>query len=182
MADLSTVASAKAYLGISGTGDDTLLASLVSAASTLVQTWLSRDIPAQAYDERYNGPGGAVLVLPWTPINSISLLTIDGVTVPAATTDGTLGYRFDDTMIVLAGYTFTRGLLNVRVQWNGGFTVIPPDLVQSVNELVALVYKESDRIGQTSKSIQGEVVSFFSGDLPPRIKTVLQQYKRVVPC
>lgn len=181
--DLTSAAAAKAYLGVSGTTDDALFGTLVTAASQYVQAWLTRTIAATDYTQRFNGPGGHQLVLPHLPINSVASLMIDGVAVPACAVEGGIGYRFDDVAIYLLGYTFTRGLQNVLITWNAGFATTPPDIAQATVELVAIVYRDRDRIGQLSKSLgNGETVSFFSGDLTPRVKTLLNQYKKTTPC
>jgi hypothetical protein len=53
VADLTTVANVKQWLGIkSATDDDTLLASLVSGVSRWIQKWLSRTIAPRSTPRR----------------------------------------------------------------------------------------------------------------------------------
>ena len=58
MADLTTLANVKGWLGVTATTDDALLSRLISAASDYVQTWLNRTIATQTYSETRDGSGG----------------------------------------------------------------------------------------------------------------------------
>lgn len=181
--DLTTVEAVKLYARVESAKDDALLSMLVTALSSYAKTWLSRGVIATDYVQAFHGHGGTVLMLPEYPVNSVASLTIDGIGIPARTSALGAGYTFDDASIAVDGYRFTRGRSNVVVSWNGGYTTIPPDLSQGVAEMVAIVYKEQDRIGQLSKALgNGESVTFFSGDIPPRAKTLLNQFRKVHPC
>lgn len=181
--DLTTVDAVKLYARVTSAADDALLTQLVTALSSYAKTWLARSILAADYVQSFHGHGGMFLMLPEYPVNSVASLTIDGITIPARTSALGAGYTFDHESIAVDGYRFTRGRSNVVVSWNGGYATVPADLSQAVNEMVAIVYKEQDRIGQLSKALgNGESVTFFSGDIPPRAKTLLYQFKRWHPC
>lgn len=181
MTDLTTVTSLKAYLGITTLDDDSLLASMITAYSTEVISWLNRDIALTTYTEQLSGDGGRVLMLGNYPIQSITSLTIDGIVIPARPAYGQNGYLFDGDSVVLFGYVFTRDFLNVQITYSAGFTNIPTDLAQAVNEIVALRYRERDRIGNASKTLAGETVAFIVKDFPASAQTILNQYKSVTP-
>ena len=78
-------------------------------------------------------------------------------------------------------YMFTKGRMNVTLRYTAGYAVIPMDIQQVCMELVGKKYRERDRIGQTSKTLAGEIVSFVPTDLTPEIKSRLRQYQAVVP-
>jgi uncharacterized phiE125 gp8 family phage protein len=182
--DLTTLANVKAWLSppLTATVDDALLARLVTAASQFIQTWLNRTILLQTYAETRNGPGSTRLFLRNRPVTAVSALTIDGVAIPPSHPAPTgAGYLFDDSSLYLVGYLFRRGVQNIQVTYTAGFAEIPPELEQACIELVALRYKERDRIGQVSKNLGGEVVSFTQKDLPPDVATLLNQYLSLVP-
>ena len=67
---------------------------------------------------------------------------------------------------------------NVAVTYTAGFAATPPEIEQACIELVALRYKERDRIGHVSKGIAGETVTFQQKDMPPDVQTLLDQYRR----
>ena len=82
---------------------------------------------------------------------------------------------------ISSGTAFTRGAQNVTVQYTAGFAVTPPEIEQACIALVALRYKERDRIGQASKNVGGETVSFQQKDMPADVATILDQYRNLVP-
>ena len=179
--DLTTVANLKAWLGITGSTDDALLARLVTAASQWVQNWLSRDLLSAARSEVRNGTGSATMVLANRPVTAVASLMINGQAVPASSGHSQPGYFFSDSTLFLRGYTFTRGQGNVTVSYTAGYASIPPELEQACIELISVRYRERDRIGHVSKSLGGETVTFSQKDAPDSVITILKQYESVVP-
>ena len=181
MGDLTTLANAKAWLGIAGTTDDPLLTRLVSGASQFIQAWLNRQLLSASYSEVRDGHGGAALVFGNYPVSAVSSVLIDSISIPTAVNITDSGYRFTATKIMLAGYVFSRGQGNVTLGYTAGYSSIPPEIEQACLELVGFKYRERDRIGHASKSLAGEVVSFVVSDMPAPVKTILTNYKEVVP-
>lgn len=178
--DLTTLDNVKAWLSppLTATGDDALLTRLVTAASGFIQTWLNRAIASQAYTETRDGDGGGKLVFAYTPVTAVASLTIDGDPIPAAPNPHWRGYSFSPTMLYLQGRHFTPGFQNIVVSYTAGFESTPPEIEQACLELVALRYKERDRIGQVSKNLAGEVVAFTQKDMPADVQTLIDQYRR----
>jgi hypothetical protein len=178
--DLTTLANVKAWLSppLVTTGDDALLSRLITAASQFIQTWLARQIAIQSYTETRSGDGGRKLALANAPIATVSSLTIDGLAIAPAPSPLAQGFVFGASTIYLQGYCFTRGFQNVVVGYTAGFSATPPEIEQACIELVALRYKERDRIGHVSKSIAGETVAFQQKDMPADVQTILGQYRR----
>jgi Phage gp6-like head-tail connector protein len=183
VADLTTVANAKLWLGVVSATDDTLLARLVSGVSAWIQEWLGRTIASQSYTETLNGNGRDVLVFLRYPVTAVTSVTIDTVAIPPRSAPGQAGYFFDSDFLYLdGGYFFTKNSKqNVVIVYTAGFATTPLDLEQAAIELIALRYKDKDRIGVTAKSIGNEHVTFFSKDFPDDVESVLWSYKRVVP-
>lgn len=181
--DLTTLANVKEYIGVTSGNDDKLLTRMITALSAYVQSWLSRNFALQAYVETFNGLDNTRMILNNYPIVSVASVMINGVAVPAASLpalSGWTGYVWTSTQLALQGYTFSRGYSNVIVSYTAGFSVTPPDIEQAVIEVIALRYKERDRIGFVSKSIGGETVTFSLKDLPASVQTLLLQYRRMV--
>jgi hypothetical protein len=59
------------------------------------------------------------------------------------------------------------------------YSYLPYEVEQACIELVVLRYQERQRVGQVSKSLAGEVVSFSQKDMPADVATALQPYRRV---
>jgi hypothetical protein len=178
--DLTTLANVKGWFSppLTSTSDDTLLTRLVTAASQFIQTRLNRAIAAQSYVETRDGDGGAKLVLANAPVTAVASVAVDGIPIPVAADSMTPGYVFGDTVLYLQGYVFCRGFQNVTVSYSAGYAATPPEIEQACIELVALRYKERDRIGQVSKNLAGEVVAFTQKDMPADVQTLLSQYRR----
>ncbi|MDE2229908.1 MAG: phage gp6-like head-tail connector protein [Alphaproteobacteria bacterium] len=181
--DLTTLANVKAWFAppLTTTGDDALLTRLITAASQFIQAWLGRTVAETAYTETRNGFGGTRLFLRNRPVVSVASLTVDGNAIAPSSGAGQPGYLFDDSSVYLAGYAFSRGQQNVTIAYTAGYAATPPELEQACIALVALRYKERDRIGQVSKNLAGEVVSFTQKDMPADVQTLLDQYRSVVP-
>jgi hypothetical protein len=78
-------------------------------------------------------------------------------------------------------YDFARGFQNISVTYTAGFATTPLDVAQACIEMIGVKYKERTRVGEVSKSIAGEVVAFSQKDMSDNVKTILLQYKRIVP-
>jgi len=115
------------------------------------------------------------------PVLNVSSVSVDGVAIPLAQSSRQDGYQFNDIGVYLNGYTFTRGLQNVAIAYTAGYPEPPVDIKQAVTELVAMRFRERDRIGVSSKSIAGENMSFTVADMPDSVKTILHNYRKVVP-
>lgn len=186
MADLTTLANVRQYLNSTGVTanatDDALLTRLVSAASAFVQRWLDRDFLLASYVETRSGTGTTLLIPRQFPVVSVTQLSIDGVSIPARGSSVIAsGYFFDDDYIYLNGYEFSRGRANVVITYQAGYSVVPFDVEQGVIEIVALRYRERDRIGLASKGLNGEQTNFILKDIPASARMMFEQYKRVVP-
>lgn len=178
--DLTTLANVKGWFSppLTSANDDALLTRLITAASLFIQTWLNRQIASQTYTETRDGDGGTKLAFANAPVTAIGSLSIDGFTIPPAPSPLAAGFSFSPTLLYLQGYCFTPGVQNVIVAYTAGYAATPPELEQACIELVALRYKERDRIGHVSKGVAGETVTFTQKDMPPDVATLLNQYRR----
>lgn len=182
MSDLTNIETVKAWLAVTGTKDDVVLTRLVTQVSEAVEQYVSRTLKSASYTETRDGPGGARLSMPNHPITAVASLSIDGVAIPAASNATANGYVFSPTLIALRGYVFTQGVMNVTVQYTGGYATIPGDIEQACIDWIGHIYRSRDRIGHNSKSINGETVSFFVGPIPKAVEQMLKPYRRVASC
>jgi hypothetical protein len=179
MADLTDLASLKAYVQIAGGTDDSLLQGMIASYSAAARSYCNRDFTVQNYAIERDGQGTAKMLLPQFPVTAVSQVNVDGRDIPAQASFGSSGYRFTDTALILDGHIFTRGFANVQVRFTAGYAAVPADLGEAVNEWIALRYKERDRIGFASKSLAGETVAFITKAMPDSVKSVLDQYASV---
>lgn len=183
--DLTTLANAKQWLGVTVTTDDALLTRLVTAASNFMQTWMNRQIANQSYSETRNGTGGQRLMLANYPVTAVASLYISGIQILPTTypMNGyqTPGFLFDTTQLYLVGYDFCRGPQNIAVSYTAGFASTPLELEQACIELIGMKYREKDRIGLHSKVLAGETINYVIADMPDSVLAVLDNYKKVIP-
>lgn len=178
---LTTLENVKAYGGIQDSANDESLDRLIDVASEYVATWCSREFSAITHSEVYDGTGNAKLVLRYYPVLSVQSLRIDGQTIPPRPAFNSNGYVVDDLKISLVGYRFTSGAQNIEVEYTAGFATVPPDLEQAAIELVLQRYRDANRVGLNSQSLGGENATFDVNSLSKFARSVLQQYKRVIP-
>lgn len=185
MADLTTLANVKGWLGITSVDAtrDALLTRLITASSQFIETWLNRTVSGGVltYSATRDGGGGVTFVPANTPLVSITALSIDGVPIPASTGVAAPGYVFNTHKVSLrGGYKFTRGIANVQIDYTAGYTSVPGEIEQVCIEVVGSRFKAKDRIGVSSKGLAGETISFVQNDLTRDMKATLMNYKKVV--
>lgn len=179
MADLTTLAKVKEWLGETTTNNDSVLQRLISASSDYIQAWLNRDIAQATYNSSRDGNSGNRMMFRNYPTTAVSMVKIDNQVIPLSV-NGSYGYVFNETSVALIGYRFTRGIQNVFLSYTAGYTSTPNEIEQACIEMVSLRFKEKSRIGVTSKSMAGETISFSQKDMTDSIESTLSQYKRVM--
>ena len=180
MSDLVTLTQAKRYLGTTASGDDALLAELITQVSAAVLNWISRDLMTAPRTETRDGNGKTKLVCHDYPVTAVSSVVVGATSIPPAPDALSPGYRFSETAIYLQGYTFQRGEQNVSIAYTAGLATVPADMQLAVLETIALAYKQRDHIDVSSKSLAGETISYITADLTPAARTRLAPFRRVV--
>ncbi len=192
MPDLTTLLNVKTYMQISDSSQDTVLARLISAFSQWFLTQVNRGALLQSsYTEQRNGQGGDSITTLYWPIQAVTSLTVDGVTIPPSVTQSnappTPGYVFDSFTIWLTGggfnglpglYRFNRGRGNVQIVYEAGYPSVPLDIEQAVIDQVAFTLRRQPNLGTVSQSMNGiTTASFSQQDLAPGVKAVVQFYR-----
>lgn len=179
------IATVKAWFSppLTSTADDALLMRLIQAESGFIRAWLGRNPSPATYSRTLDGTGNAVLPLPHYPVTDVAAVAVDGAPIPAQPVGQPLayGYAYDDTNLVLTGGVFPKGRRRVTVIWTAGYDPLPAILQQACVELVALRYRERDRVGLVSKAHGGETTSYLQKEMPDSLAAALAPYRRVVP-
>lgn len=192
--DLTSLANALAWLGLSADDSYGTVARLVSAVSTQVQQFLSRTIAVTPYTGTFNGKGGNRLMLPNYPIVSVSNVQVWACVIPARVLGSTPGYSFDDKCIYLdRGYCFERGVQNVKIVYSAGYASTPLDIEQACLLWIKATYAGLQNSGGVNVSMMkaGDHQLVFDAQMtklsssvipmPPQIFAILQPYSRVFP-
>jgi len=126
------------------------------------------------------------------PVNSISAMSYRYTPIENwITYDVTkLEYHLNKIMFVqpyfVAFNLFNfKNVRNLKIQYNAGYSTIPYDLRQAAIEQVAMIYKESankdNRLGIRSTNVnEGNNYGETFYDISPRIKEVLDSYKKTI--
>ncbi len=158
---LTTIAKVKAYLDVSASTWDTVLASLQLGAEKLINQRCG-DIESATYTEYYDGFGRGRLVLAHRAITSITTIHDDlGRDYAAASLIDSDNYTFypDEGIVALDAGSFQDGVRNVRVVYVAGYSTVPDDVQLAVWKLVAYYWNHmrqgadgivSDRLGDYS--------------------------------
>ena len=182
MADLCVLADVKAYLGLTSNTDDAVLSTLISAESTFIQTYLDRVLQVSPYTDQFSGTGRNRHHLYNYPCTAVISVTVNGGVIPATTDPTGAGYMVvDDSVVLIGGYQFARGDWNCAVNYTAGFATTPPEVAHACVELVAMRYRERDRIAISSKGLAGETTSYVTRSMPDHVKDILKSYKKVIP-
>ena len=179
--DLCTLADLKAWLNVTNTTDDVLLQSLLTRVSATMQNWMNRTIPSAPYTETRDGNGSDSMVMVNKPITAVTSVQIGSLLIPASPDGIQPGFVFGEWGVYLLGYRFTQGRRNVKVIYTAGYATTPVDLAQACIEQTAYQYRAKSHIGQTGTGMGPEHISFTDRDFTPGTKTLMQQYKSVVP-
>jgi hypothetical protein len=181
--DLTDLATVKSWLGLTTSGSDALIASLITAVSAFIPNYLGRQILGGSYIETYRGNGQHALLLRNFPITAVASVAFAGqtITTPADPVALTSGFLFDDRALTLIGCRLPVGL-PVVVSYTAGYVVAPADVSQAAVELVGEAFRRRERIGLTSKTLGGqEVVAFSPKDMNDAAKGLLASYQVLAP-
>ncbi|MFH0911720.1 MAG: head-tail connector protein [Planctomycetota bacterium] len=182
--DLTTLAKVKAYLGVSGSGDDTLLEALIDSVSEAIEHYCGREFAAKERTEFHDGGGAASLVLRCRPVQSIASLRDDPARLfPEGSEIAPAGYVFypEAGIVVLDGASFSDGRRNVRVTYTAGFSAVPPAVEQAANILAAHFYNRGRQGGDglASESLGAYTVSYNEAEWPASAQGLLFEYREV---
>ncbi|HHT9153891.1 MAG TPA: head-tail connector protein [Candidatus Hypogeohydataceae bacterium YC40] len=168
---LTTLAAVKEYLGLAGTGEDSLLNRLMDWATNFIHSYCGRIFLQGNYDEYYDGDGTDSLLSHQFPIVSVNSLEVDGVIQ-----DSTSFVVYAQIgLIRLNCGIFSKGKNNTRLQYTAGYAFSPKDLEQACIELVAMKYYDR---GRERLGVEKKDSTSFAAQPPQEIKQVLDLYKR----
>ena len=170
--DLTTLQAVKDWLGVKKPDDDALLQRLITAESQTIERAIQRPILLETRTDIIESYGSPTIMLPATPIQHVEKVIIGGVNIPVIH-DALTIKRAD-------GFPWMRNRA-IEVTYTAGYSEIPFDLEQACIELVALHYRERERIGHQSKSIAGETVSFITRAMPHSVEARIAPYRKVAP-
>ena len=186
LAQLTTLARVKRFLGITATTHDTILSELITSVSDDFRSECGRDFTLVAYsDEPISGDGFTTSLwvrhYPIRPEPALVLEDAEGAVISSAL------YRVaQDEGILIGDAAWVRGENNYQATYLAGYDPIPGDIVEAATAQVAHVFAQSQpgggRHGLTSVS-QGasqDAQSFIPGAHAPQYARALRRYRRLM--
>ncbi len=186
---MGQVTDLEAWLGMQpGNTDEGLLTRLLAASSQDLQIAVGvsmgavvdlteyRILPSSHQVALRHGPATALTSMSVVPsANALgSVLTVIPV---SATPSASYAYLLEGRVVVPNRYSQGTQL---EIVYKAGYATPPADFLQAVLELAGLRYKERGRIGEHSRSIRGETVSYNTKRWNNFIEGVILHYKNRV--
>lgn len=190
--DLTTLTKVKAYLGISGTSQDTLLSSLITSVSAGIESFCGRTFASTSHTEYYDGDNKDKIFLRNYPVTSLTSVKYQGGTwdnitwfdYPSSGYLLTAEYArlsFAGALPCITNYLqiiYTAGYLIDFDNEGTGTHTLPYDLTQIVTELVSTNYNTRSSGGINTMSTEGQSITFSTQSITKDYQTRLARYIR----
>lgn len=184
--ELVSTADLKAYLQITGSSFDSILASIKASTEQWVKTYCRDPFLVASRTEYHDGNGTAVLRVRHYPITALTSVNIDaGRTFAAATAVASSNLITSDLnnaqgVVELFDRIFSTGQKNIKVVYSAGHATIPADLAHAVKIIVAREWllQNKQLTGQTSQNLGDKTVSLNLEEIPRNAWDILNSYKR----
>lgn len=181
---LTTLQRVKDWLGITDTKNDTVLQQLIDSCSGFIEQYLNRTILSTEYTDLIDGTGSRTQTLRNYPITAVSMLMMNNVaqSILPISNFNTTGVKFEGRQLIGQNVVFPCGKRNIYITYTAGYETVPPAIEQACVEMISMKFKNErgDRFGVSSKSLAGESITFFHGDMSSSVRTTLEQYRNVV--
>lgn len=180
---LTDLDSVKKFMSMTGAVSDTddLLESLISRTSTLMESYMGRNILTREYTEYHNGGGVYALFTRQGQITTVSGIwdSSDWEWTDDTLVDADDYTTVDDNYIVLKNTTFNDYIQNCKIIYTAGYSSVPSDIQQACITEVSRMYKNKNSVDITSKTLSDGSVSFYDKGFLPLTIITLNKYKRV---
>lgn len=186
----SNTSDVKTYLGVSGSGDDTLIGALVTAAQAAVDAYFRRTFEASADSTRYLDAvadvRGRTLYLGADLCTITSVTNGNGNLVTGYVTEPRNVAPYHALTIksnVAENWTYStypESAITVVGKWAYS-TTAPASIVHLTKWLAAAMYRGKDNIPVAGENGIAAAVDILAGDVPPDIRIIMSSVpKRVV--
>lgn len=179
---LAELDNVKKWLKVPDNNADIILNRLIESVSSLFVQKIGKPI-TDTYTEKYDGNGSSFMFLPNNPVQSITSLVINTISIPERVLPIEYGFLYTKVGIQLVGYSFTCGYQNVEVEYDAGYADDSAELKlieQAVIDVIAEKYRGRDNIGMIWQGQGGQItVKFNDTDLTEFSRTVINQFQGV---
>lgn len=161
--------------------EDDFISNLINGYSTLVESYINRNILSREYTEYFDGGGYTELFVSQYPITSVSGVWSDS---SWEWSDDDLidtdDYRVNnDDNTILFKTALGDYVENIKIIYTGGYSVAPEDIKMACIKEVSRAYTDRKSLGITSKSMLDGSISYLTQGLMEETTLVLDKYKRI---
>lgn len=188
----TTADDLRSYLGITDTGDDVLLTSLIASAQEMVDSYCGRTFEAAADTTRtfdaYNDVDGATLYLDEDLFSITTVTNGDGVAVSSSeytTEPRNRAPYYAIRLLPSAGKNWeaqadgdNQDAISVAGRWAWSLTP-PADVVQATRRLAAWLYRQRDNADMDRAVVAG-TATILPSAIPADVMTFLNPRRRFV--
>lgn len=187
----TTTALLKTYLGISGSGDDTLLGDIITRAQAMIDSYCRRTFEAAADTTRNFDPTTDVVnqtlwldedlcaITTVTNGDSTTIASSEYVTEPRNKTPYH-GLTIKASSTAYWTYSTTHeNSISIEGKWAYS-TSAPDDIVHATIRLAAYLYRQKDNVSDIGGAAVVGDATLLPVDLPADIKRTLAPYRKVV--
>lgn len=186
----TNAATVKTYLGVSGTGDDTLIGALVTRAQSIIDRYCGRTFEASANTTRYFDPTRDVIGQ--TLFFDRDCCSIGTVTNGDSSTVASTSYVTEPrnetpyyaiTLLASKGLWWTysddpENAISISAKWAYSATA-PDDIVQAATRLAGYLYRQRDSgVFDVTASPELGIVTVPQG-IPRDVAIILAPYRRI---
>jgi hypothetical protein len=180
MADLVTWEKVQDRLNLDDS-EETNVASLISAASAVADSYTGRNLAASTYTLYLDGTGRTILQLPDWPINTITSVNVDTNRSYSDSSLITDYLSYDEIGLLRRESGWPEVPQAIKIVCNLGYNPVPADLENAAIELVAYyrARQRTDAIGIRSITSPDGINTAFELDMPLAARHILDRYRRV---
>lgn len=181
----TTAANVKTYLGISGSGDDTLLGTLVARAQAIIDAYTGRTFEAST-ETRYYGIDAVEGNLLHVDKDLLTVTTLTNGNAAATTITNTQYWLWPRNrgryrgIMLKSDYSWeqdTDYFISVAGTWGWSATV-PADIAHACDRLAAYLYRQKDaQVFDVVASPETGLVTVPQG-IPRDVQVILDRYLR----
>ncbi len=153
---------------------------VINAASETANRYAQRTLGAADYTEDIDGTGTRSVFVAQFPVNSLTAVYLDSDRAFGSDTEVTDYVLYSDIgKLTRPEAYWTKGVQNVRVEYNAGYASVPAEIQLAVLEVVAYNWRRiaSQSIGVRSMSGEG-VQTEFELTVPTNAQRVFESYRR----
>lgn len=185
--ELSATADIKTMLGLTTSGQDSLIAIIKANVEAWAKNYCGRDFLVSSYTEYHDGDGSAILRVRQRPITTVTSIYSDPARlfeaaslIPASDLIGDaeslrLGF------VELLTYKYLRGAKSTKIAYSAGYSTIPTDLSMAVKLIVCKQYKVIDKkmFAERTQQVGDMTLTLSTDEFPKDAMTILESYRRM---